>query len=143
MSDFFFGQPSALDMIAPVSQSTIPVVTPVATGTPGVDALVDLPGDTDLYCGLNQDLLLFGDGSGVDYVFNFDPSDTGDVIAIASNVNGSGLQSVEQLAISDTASGAVVDLSGGNSILLLGVSAAALDVTDFAVVDPASASLFG
>jgi hypothetical protein len=117
------------------------VVTPVATQTPGVDSLVDLPGDTDLYCGPNQDLLFFGDGSGVDYVFDFDPSDTGDLITIASNVNGSGLQSAEQLVISDTEYGAVVDLSGGNAILLAGVSMAQLDPTDFAIVDPSGGML--
>ncbi|MCW2239676.1 hypothetical protein [Azospirillum canadense] len=118
------------------SQPSIPEVTPVATQTPGVDAVVDLPGDTDLYCGPNHDLLLFGGGNGLDIVYGFDPSDSGDLIAIAGNVNGSGLQSVEQLVISDTQYGALVDLSGGNAILLDGVHMAQLDPTDFAIFDP-------
>ncbi len=120
---------------SPVSPTT-PQVTPVATGTPGVDALTDLPGDTELYCGPNQDFLLFQDGSGLDLVFDFDPSDNGDTIAIEQNINGSDLWSVDQLAITDTEYGAVVDLGGGNGFLLAGISSAQLDATDFAIHQP-------
>ena len=111
--------PSNPDQLAP--EPPVPVVTPTPSPTPGVDVLVDLAGDTDLYCGANQDLLIFQDGSGLDLVFDFDPSDTGDTIAIEGNVNGTGLASVDQLAVSDSEHGAVIDLGGGNGILLAGV----------------------
>lgn len=128
------GQPGgpvapSMDPAAP----QVPVVTPMATGTPGVDAVIDLAGDTDLQCGMNQDFVLFQHGSGFDLVFGFDPSDTGDTIAIEANVNGSGLASVEQIAISDTQYGALVDLGGGNGFLLDGVSLAQLDASDFTI----------
>jgi hypothetical protein len=119
---------------------SVPVVEPTPSGTPGVDVLVDLPGDTDLHCGPNQDLLVFQDGSGVDYVYDFDPSDTGDVIGIEANVNETGLESVDQLAIADTQDGAAIDLGGGNGILLVGVHASDLDATDFAILPPIDSS---
>jgi hypothetical protein len=128
------------DQLAP--EPSVPVVTPTPTETPGVDVLVDLPGDTDLYCGPNQDQLIFQDGSGVDLVFDFDPSDTGDTIAIEGDVNGTGLASVDQLAVSDSEHGAVVDLGGGNAIVLAGVFSSDLDVTDFAIFPPIDSSAF-
>jgi Ca2+-binding RTX toxin-like protein len=125
-----------------VPEPSVPVVTPTPSSIPGVDLLVDLPGDTDLFCGPNQDLLIFQDGSGFDLVFDFDPSDTGDIIAIEGNVNGTGLAAVDQLAVSDTESGAVVDLGGGNAIFLAGVSSSDLDATDFAILPPIDSSTF-
>lgn len=118
---------------APAAVPAIPLVTPVASGNPGLDLLVDLPGDTDLQCGVNQDVLLFQGGSGFDLVFGFDPTDGGDVIAIEENVNGTLLQSVEDIVLFDTEVGALVDLGGGNAFLLAGVSAQDLDANDFVI----------
>jgi hypothetical protein len=111
----------------------IPIVNPISTPTPGLDVVLDQAGDTDLYCGANQDLLFFEDGSGFDLVFNFDASDTGDTIVIDQNINGNDFWSVDQLAVSDTEYGALVDLGGGNGFLLAGVSSAQLDALDFAI----------
>lgn len=121
------------DVVTLPAPVTIPVVTPTPTGTAGVDVLVDLAGDTDLYCGENQDFVLFQHGSGFDIVYGFDPSDTGDVIAIETNVNNSGLAAVDGIVISDTEHGAWVDLGGDNGFLLDGVSLAELDDTDFSI----------
>jgi hypothetical protein len=128
----------------PTSPPPIPVVTPAPTATPGVDILDDLPGDTDLYCGPNQDVLFFHSGNGIDYVYNFDPSDTGDLLVIDANVNGTALQSVDQLSIFDSDLGAVVDLGldFNNGILLVGVSTSDLDATDFAILPPIDSNSF-
>lgn len=112
----------------------VPVVTPVASDTPGADLLIDPAGGADLYCGPNQDFILFQHFSGFDYVYGFDPSDAGDVIAIEQNVNGSGLTSVHQLAVADTETGAMISLGDGNTFLLSGVGAAELDAGDFTIV---------
>lgn len=124
----------------PMPESSVPVVTPTPGPNPGVDVLVDLPGDTDLYCGPNPDQLFFQDGSGIDYVFDFDPSDTGDQIFIEADVNGTGLGSIDQLVINDTEYGAAVDLGGGNGILLVGVYTSDLDPTDFGIFSPTDSS---
>lgn len=112
----------------------VPVVTPVASNTPGTDLLIDPAGSADLYCGPNQDFVLFQHFSGFDYVYGFDPSDTGDVIAIEQNVNGSGLTAVDQLTITDTETGAMISLGDGNTFLLSGVGAGQLDAGDFMIV---------
>ena len=109
----------------------VPVVTPTPGGPSGFDLLADVRGNTQLHCGPNSDFLAFRDGSGVDRVFNFDPSNSGDVIAISRNINGSGITSVEQIRVMDNAAGAVIDLGAGNGICLVGVPSSQLDASDF------------
>jgi hypothetical protein len=108
----------------------VPVVDPVVGDTPGYAQVTDLTGDTILNCGPNQDFVLFQHDSGFDLVLGFDPSDTGDVIAIEANVNGTGLETFEQLDIQDTEVGALVNLGANDSFLLVGVSLEQLDSTD-------------
>lgn len=126
-------EPSTLPAYTPAPISVIPIVEPMPSGTPGIDLVMDQTGDTDLYCGTNQDVVLFQDASGFDLVFGFDPSDSGDMLAIEENVNDGGVWSVDQLAISDTDNGAYVDLGGGNGFLVVDVAMADLDASDFLI----------
>jgi hypothetical protein len=128
------------DVVPPVNTGGTDVVPQVRPDSNGI--VLDQPGDTDLYGGPNQDIFVFQDGSGFDLVFGFDPSDTGDVITIDANVNGTGLESVDQLAVIDTEYGALVDLGGGNAFVLADVSLSQLDPSDFTVVPPIDSGSF-
>jgi hypothetical protein len=67
----------------------------------------------------------------------------GDVIFIEKNVNGTVLETVDQLIITDVGEGASVALGGINTILLVGVFEKDLDPhTDFAIVSPADIEPF-
>lgn len=113
----------------------IPSLVTAPTGVPGIDGLIDPPGDTYLNCGPNQDVLLFQSGSGFDWVFGFDPSEGGDMLLIEENINGSGGSEI-LLQILDTERGAFVNLGGGNGFILFGVGADQIDASDFGLATP-------
>jgi|GEM_PF-391341 len=107
----------------------------VLHGNRGADTLYGGQGDDTLSGGAGNDLLVgglgadryaFGTGDGADSVSGFSSSE-GDVIAIAANVNGTGIASVADLPArlsTDSHGDAVLDLGAGNTVSLLGVRAA-------------------
>jgi Ca2+-binding RTX toxin-like protein len=136
------GMPSPTP-IGPVPPPQPPQPPQPIFGTVNDDVLQALPegniligdaGNDVLYAGTGSDAFLFGHGSGIDVIAGFDPSDTGDLIAIQANVNNTGIQTQYDLHIVDTGFGAMVDLGAGNGVLLYGVALAQLDPTDFAVI---------
>ncbi|BDG71949.1 calcium-binding protein [Roseomonas fluvialis] len=94
----------------------------VLAGGAGKDTLAGGTGDDTLTGGAAEDTFFFESGFGRDVVLDFRPGD--DVIAIKSNINGTGITSTGQLAdrISSDDTGAVIDLGGGDQIKLVGVS---------------------
>ncbi|MBO9559939.1 MAG: hypothetical protein J7515_15335 [Caulobacter sp.] len=95
----------------------------------GDDRLVGGAGDDRLYGGSGADLFAFDSRSGHDLVADFETTGAGhDVIAVERNANGSGVTDYASLMahVHDTASGAVIDLGGGNDITLLNIHPAAL-----------------
>ena len=55
---------------------------------------------------------------------------------VAAGINGTGIDSADDLLgrLSQTEDGAVLDLGGGNAVLLFGVSASAVTASDFDIV---------
>ncbi|MDX2101295.1 MAG: calcium-binding protein [Alphaproteobacteria bacterium] len=79
------------------------------------------------------DQFLFTTGSGNDRILDFRPRE--DRILLSSNLNGSGITTVEQVLTRITLVGgnSVVDLGGGNSITLVGVLPSDLIVASFQI----------
>jgi Ca2+-binding RTX toxin-like protein len=105
------------------------------TGGDGDDFLVGGAGSDILVGNLGVDTFYFQQGSGTDriewfWVHHFDK------IRIDSNVNGSGILSAQDAyaATTDTADGALVDLGGGNTVLLVGVALQSITPGIFEVV---------
>jgi len=111
----------------------------------GADALYGGQGDDTLSGGAGGDLLVgglgadryaFGSGDGNDTVLGFSRAE-GDVIAVAADVNGTGVASAADLLAllsSDAAGNAVLDLGAGNTVILMGVPPLSLTAADFLVV---------
>ena len=80
------------------------------------------------------DGFVFNSGDGLDVITDFSLAD-GDKLFLQSNLNGSGITSGAQALARtfDAGGNAVIDLGGGNSVALLGVSTANLTVGDFIV----------
>ena len=59
-----------------------------------------------------------------------------DVIQVAANINGTGIDSADDLLgrLSQTADGAVLDLGGGSAVLLFGISVSAVTTGNFDIV---------
>lgn len=100
-------------------------------GNAGDDLLKGGAGDDTLSGGAGDDTFHFDTASGQDTVRDFDGGDT---VEIAAGLNGTGIQSFDDLAISDTDQGAEVDLGDGNAVLIEGVSASDLSSSDFSIV---------
>jgi len=107
----------------------------VIAGGAGMDTITGGGGNDKLTGDAAADVFVFGDLSGADRVADFSTSQ-GDKLKILINVNGSGITdaaSVLARTADNVAGDAVVDLTGGNTITLTGVSTASLSVADFVV----------
>ncbi|MBR0681718.1 calcium-binding protein [Roseomonas eburnea] len=91
-------------------------------GGAGADTLLGGAGADTLAGQGGADTFYFESGFGRDVVLDFRPGD--DVIAIQANINGTGINSADDLAdrISSSGTGAVIDLGDGDQIKLVGVS---------------------
>ncbi len=93
-------------------------------GGAGNDSITGGGGNDNMRGGTGMDSYAFAAGSGKDTIRDFAAAD--DQLMIANNVNGSGIVSVATAVAhtSATAGGVIVDLGGGNSVTLVGVSLA-------------------
>lgn len=91
-------------------------------GGAGADTLAGGAGADTLAGQGGNDTFYFESGFGRDVVLDFRPGE--DVIAIQANINGSHITDVSDLAgrITETSTGAVIDLGHGDQIKLVGVS---------------------
>jgi Ca2+-binding RTX toxin-like protein len=120
-----------------------------ATGGSGSDTLIsienltgsafhdELAGNANanvLSGGAGGDFFVFDNSSGADKIRDFSVSD-GDVIELRMNINGSGIvNGASALAhVHDAGANAVLDLGGGNSVLLVGVHTADLSAASFSI----------
>jgi Ca2+-binding RTX toxin-like protein len=103
-------------------------------GDGGRDTMTGGAGNDWLAGGLGADRLVFGSASGADTLAGFDAAE-GDRIQLVRDLNGSGIvDGASALAAAGDVDGnAVIDLAGGNSIMLLGISVAGLAAADFIV----------
>ncbi len=90
-------------------------------GNDGNDLLFGQQGDEMLHGGLGNDVYLFGHNSGDDIIGSLE---AGDVIQILAGVNGTDIDTVAEVLAATTYSNgnAVIDLGGGNSITIDGVT---------------------
>ncbi|MEM6743452.1 MAG: Calx-beta domain-containing protein [Pseudomonadota bacterium] len=97
--------------------------------------------DDEIHGGVGADSLWGGDGdddflmyadSGVDAIHDFED---GDRVGVASNVNGAGIFDAGDVAarLAQVGDDAMLDLGGGNHVLLIGVQSASLSPQDFFV----------
>ncbi|WP_304611093.1 carbohydrate-binding domain-containing protein [Microvirga sp. ACRRW] len=102
-------------------------------GAGGNDTIWGGKGSDILSGGAGADRFEFGSGSGNDTISDFDVAATNEMIAIAKNLNGLSLSTFEQLMARTTTVGAdtVIDLGGGNTLKLSGVTKAQLSANDF------------
>ncbi|MCC7272012.1 MAG: hypothetical protein IT561_05040 [Alphaproteobacteria bacterium] len=93
----------------------------LVSGDAGADRISGDLGDDTLVGGLGADTFVFLGGSGDDRIDDFDPA-TGDRIAVALAINGSGILSASDILArtADGAGGALVDLGDGHSITIAG-----------------------
>lgn len=92
-------------------------------GGQGDDTLTGGAGNDLIVGGLGSDRFALGSGDGADSISGFSQAE-GDVIAVATDVNGTGIASAADLLALLTADGdgnAFLDLGGGNTVTLLGV----------------------
>jgi hypothetical protein len=103
------------------------------SGAGGNDTLWGGAGSDMLSGGTGADRFDFGARSGADTITDFEVAVANEVIAIARNVNGTTLSTFEQLMARTTTVGvdSVIDLGGGHSIKLAGVTKAQLSANDF------------
>jgi len=116
--------------------------TPATDTIPGTlgnfNVLDGSAGDDHLFAGPGHDGFFFGNGSGHDVIHNFDVNH--DELDFLTNLNQSGITDVDALAthMSDVGAaaghgaGVQIDLSGGNNVVLEGVTMAALTNPDLA-----------
>ncbi len=117
------------------------------TGTEGDDTFALLGGD-DVFDGLAGNDIVNGDagndtltGGADDDVFVIDAGNGADVItdftlgADKIDLTAIGINAIEDLSLSDTAAGVVIDLGDGNQITLEGRTAAELGNDDFVLAD--------
>jgi len=102
-------------------------------GGNGQDHLHGNKGNDVLVGGINADRFYFVDLSGQDTISDFD--DGLDVIAIASNVNASGIVSAADAlaAASQSSDDVIIDLGGGHQVTLEDFSLGNLETDDFAI----------
>ena len=97
---------------------------------------IDSAAGNDFIAGnAGADSFAFAAASGLDTVTDFNKAQ-GDTIQLQSNLNGSGIIS-GALALAqtfDAGGNAIVDLGGGNSVTLLGITTASLAASDFVIV---------
>jgi Ca2+-binding RTX toxin-like protein len=105
------------------------------TGGDGDDFLVGGVGSDILVGNLGLDTFYFQNGTGTDRI-EFFWTHHHDKIRIDANVNGSGILTAQDAYAhtTNTADGALVDLGGGNTVLLVGVSLEAITPGIFEVM---------
>ncbi len=106
----------------------------VLFGGKGNDDVLGGKGNDVLFGGPDFDTFIFGDSSGQDVIGDFELNV--DLIAIASNVNGSGILSeADALAqiTTDAVGDAVFDLGGGNTVTLAGVDPSTISEADLLI----------
>lgn len=98
----------------------------------GGDQVFGADGNDVVIGGAGDDIL--SGGAGLDRINGFTAAD--DTIQVAANVNGTGVESADDLLgrLSQTEDGAVLDLGGGSAVLLFGVQVSALTASDFDIV---------
>jgi Ca2+-binding RTX toxin-like protein len=102
-------------------------------GEAGADTLIGGAGNDALAGGLGANTFVFGAGSGIDQVLDFEPGV--DKIAIATGTAGvtSAQGALARLA-ADVDGTAVLNLGDGNAVTLIGVSAAQITAGDFSIL---------
>lgn len=100
-------------------------------GNLGDDLLAGNLGNDWLCGGPGNDVFAFSNNGGQDVVKDYE--DGSDILFIQANINGTGVTTAADVVarVSDGPSGAVVDLGGGNSVTLEGVSADSVTAADF------------
>lgn len=104
-------------------------------GNLGADTLSGGAGADMLVGGAGNDLFRFGDGDGVDRIQDFVIGE--DMIGVSAGINGTGIASASDMLAritSDASGNVVLDLSGGNSVTLIGVAPTQLDAASFLIV---------
>jgi Ca2+-binding RTX toxin-like protein len=100
----------------------------------GADRIVGGGGADRLYGGSGADVFAFDSRSGADVIFDFEIGGAGhDLFAVQTNVNGSGIVDYATLVAhaTSTADGVVVDLGGGNTVVVAGLHVADLSASLF------------
>jgi Ca2+-binding RTX toxin-like protein len=134
---------SGSDTLISIENLTGSAFDDVLNGDGGANALSGGAGLDEIYGGGGNDLLTGGTGadefvfdiaSGKDKIRDFSVSE-GDVIQLVNNINGSGIvDSASAFAhVHDVSGNAVLDLGGGNTVVLLGVHTADLSAASFYV----------
>ena len=91
--------------------------------------------------GGGADEFKFGTGAGTDRIKDFiakkTTSDEADIIKVLKNVNGETIETAANVLsrVTSTTDGALINLGGGNTILLEGVNSDSLTAANFAVVE--------
>ena len=89
--------------------------------------------------GSGKDEFIFGSGTGVDRIKDFNADKTsGDVIKVLKNVNGESITTAANVysRVTSTTDGALINLGGtNNTILLEGVNSESLSTANFMVVE--------
>lgn len=103
-------------------------------GSTANDTLDGGAGNDTLIGGTGADVFIYNSGSGADTIIGFSAAEA-DKLHIQSNINGSVMLDAQDVLnqTSDSAGSAVVDLGGGHSITLAGVTTALLSASDFVV----------
>lgn len=93
-------------------------------GGQGADTLSGGAGDDHLFGNVGADVFRFDDADGADAIYDF--SIGVDTLRVAANANGSGIASADHLLarlFNDGEGNTVLDLGGGHSVTLVGLSA--------------------
>ena len=104
-------------------------------GGNGADTLIGEAADDVLWGGAGADLFVFTEAGGADTIADFSIAE-GDSIGVAAGIHGLSIDTAKDMlafVTSDAAGNVVVDLTGGNTITLQGVSAADLTADQFVV----------
>jgi|GEM_PF-5443718 len=97
-------------------------------GGQGDDLIYGNLGNDTLVGGLGADVFQFGASGGADQISDFTVGE--DLIALPGNVNGSGINTFQDLQVTGTFD-ALIDLGGGQTITLIGVSPDQLSADSF------------
>ncbi len=103
-------------------------------GDGGGDTIIGGSGDDVLTGGAGHDVFYFEDASGVDQITDFDPSR--DVIHIMQDINGTGIDTAEDVLARVSADGlgnTLIDLGNGHMITLQGIDPDSLDADMFVI----------
>lgn len=102
-------------------------------GEAGMDTLLGGPGDDVLVGGLDPNVYIFGADSDVDHILDFEPGT--DRISIEAGTAGIATPNDALARVAADMDGtAVLDLGGGNSVVLIGVAASQVTVEDFSIL---------